>query len=214
MSTSKIPAPWGGAKPAGTPVIAITGTIAAGKSTLGKILTEKGWKVIDADEIVHRLYQQGAEGYRKLVDALGSSILNSSKDLDRGLLAAAMIRDPSVIATVNRLIHPIVRETWIAEVGESLRRSPHQPVAVVIPLLFEAGVEEPFDLRVMVGCRASVSRERLLARGLTPAAADFWIAQQWTAEAKAQASDRVLWNEGSLELLRDQAELLVNPGRG
>ena len=214
MSTSKIPAPWGGAKPAGTPVIAITGTIAAGKSTLGKILTEKGWKVIDADEIVHRLYRQGAEGYRKLVDALGSSILNSSKDLDRGLLAAAMIRDPSVTATVNRLIHPIVRETWIAEVGESLRRSPHQPVAVVIPLLFEAGVEEPFDLRVMVGCRASVSRERLLARGLTPAAADFWIAQQWTAEAKAQASDRVLWNEGSLELLRDQAELLVNPGRG
>lgn len=214
MSTDKIPAPWGAAKPAGTLVIAITGTIAAGKSTLGKILVDKGWKVIDADEIVHRLYQQGAEGYRKLVDALGSSILTSSKDLDRGLLAAAMIRDPSVIATVNRLIHPIVRETWIAEVGESLRRSPHQPVAVVIPLLFEAGVEEPFDLRVMVGCRASVSRERLLARGLTPAAADFWIAQQWTAEAKAQASDRVLWNEGSLELLRDQAELLVNPGRG
>jgi dephospho-CoA kinase len=214
MSPDKIPAPWGAAKPAGTPVIAITGTIAAGKSTLGKFLTEKGWKVIDADEIVHRLYRQGAEGYRKLVDALGTSILSSSQDLDRGLLAAAMIRDPSVTATVNRLIHPIVRETWIAEVGESLRRSPHQPVAVVIPLLFEAGVEEPFDLRVMVGCRASVSRERLLARGLTPAAADFWIAQQWTAEAKAQASDRVLWNEGSLELLRDQAELLVNPGRG
>lgn len=214
MSTDKIPAPWGAAKPAGTLVIAITGTIAAGKSTLGKILAEKGWKVIDADEIVHRLYRQGAEGYRKLVDALGTSILSSSKDLDRGLLAAAMIRDPSVTATVNRLIHPIVRETWIAEVGESLRRSPHQPVAVVIPLLFEAGVEEPFDLRVMVGCRASVSRERLIARGLTPAAADFWIAQQWTAEAKAQASDRVLWNEGSLELLRDQAELLVNPGRG
>ena len=214
MSIDKIPAPWGAAKPAGTPVIAVTGTIAAGKSTLGKILAEKGWKVIDADEIVHRLYRQGAEGHRKLVDALGTSILSSSKDLDRGLLAAAMIRDSSVTATVNRLIHPIVRETWIAEVGESLRRSPHQPVAVVIPLLFEAGVEEPFDLRVMVGCRASVSRERLLARGLTPAAADFWIAQQWTAEAKAQASDRVLWNEGSLELLRDQAELLVNPGRG
>ncbi len=214
MSPDKIPAPWGGAKPAGTPVIAITGTIAAGKSTLGKILAEKGWKVIDTDEIVHRLYRQGEEGYRKLVDALGSSILSSSKDLDRGLLAAAMIRDPSVTATVNRLIHPLVRETWIAEVGESLRRSPHQPVAVVIPLLFEAGVEEPFDLRVMVGCRASVSRQRLLARGLTPAAADFWIAQQWTAEAKAKASDRVLWNEGSLELLRDQAELLVNPGRG
>ena len=58
MSPDKIPAPWGAAKPAGTPVIAITGTIAAGKSTLGKILAEKGWKVIDADEIVHRLYRQ------------------------------------------------------------------------------------------------------------------------------------------------------------
>ena len=107
MSQDKIPAPWGAAKPAGTPVIAITGTIAAGKSTLGKILAEKGWMVIDADEIVHRLYRQGAEGYRKLVDALGTSILSSSKDLDRGLLAAAMIRDPSVTATVNP--HPSAR---------------------------------------------------------------------------------------------------------
>ena len=80
MSSDTIPAPWGAAKPAGTPVIAITGTIAAGKSTLGRILAEKGWKVIDADEIVHRLYRQGAEGYRKLVDALGlkiSSNINS-----------------------------------------------------------------------------------------------------------------------------------------
>ncbi len=214
MNSSTIPSPWGAAKPAGTPVVAITGTIAAGKSTLGRLLTEKGWRVIDADEIVHRLYRRGEEGYRKLVDALGEGILSSSKDLDRGLLAAAMIRDPSVTATVNRLIHPIVRETWIAEVGESLRRSPHQPVAVVIPLLYEAGVEEPFDLRVMVGCRASISRQRLIARGLTAAAADFWIAQQWTAEAKAKASDRVLWNEGSLELLRDQAEWLVKPRVG
>jgi len=50
MSSDKIPAPWGAAKPAGTQVIAITGTIAAGKSTLGNILAEKGWKVIDADK--------------------------------------------------------------------------------------------------------------------------------------------------------------------
>ena len=158
MSPDKIPAPWGGAKPVGTPVIAITGTIAAGKSTLGKILAEKGWKVIDADEIVHRLYRQGAEGYRKLVDALGNSILSSSKDLDRGLLAAAMIRDPSVYATVNRLIHPLVREIWKQEVQASLRLHPQRPVAVVIPLLFESGADDGFDLRVMVGCRASVSR--------------------------------------------------------
>jgi len=203
-----------GAKPGAVRVVAITGTIAAGKSTLGRMLEEMGWKVIDADEIVHRLYERGAEGYRKLVDALGVGVLSSSKDLDRGLLAAAMIRDPSVTATVNRLIHPLVREIWKHEVQASLRLHPQRPVAVVIPLLFETGAEEGFDLRVMVGCRTSVSRQRLRERGLTPEAADFWLGQQWTVEEKIQRCEKILWNEGSLELLRDQAKRLAGPARG
>ena len=214
MSTDKINPAGTGAKPGAARVVAITGTMAAGKSTLGRMLEEAGWRVIDADDIVRRLYERGAEGYRKLVDALGQGILTSSKDLDRGLLAAAMIREPSVYATVNRLIHPLVREIWKQEVQESLRLHPQRPVAVVIPLLFESGADEGFDLRVMVGCRASVSRRRLRERGLSPEAADFWLGRQWTVEEKIQKCEKILWNEGSLELLRDQAKRLAGPARG
>jgi len=206
MRRDKITPESDGAKLGRGRVVALTGTIAGGKSTFGRILEEKGWAVIDADAIVHRLYARGAEGYRKLVDALGESILSSSKDLDRGLLAATMIRDSSVYATVNHLIHPLVRKTWKSEVGESLCLHPRRCVAVIIPLLFEVGVEESFDGKVMIGCRAEISRRRLSERGLSPEAADFWIGKQWPAEKKAQACDQVLWNEGSLELLRDQAE--------
>jgi len=214
MSQIKINPETTGAKPGAGRVMAVTGTMAAGKSTLGRMLEEMGWKVLDADDIVHRLYERGAEGYRKLVDALGAGVLTSSKDLDRGLLAAAMIRDPSVYATVNRLIHPLVREIWKHEVQESLRLHPQRPVAVVIPLLFETGAEEGFDLRAMVGCRASVSRQRLRERGLTPEAADFWLGKQWTVEEKIRKCEKILWNEGSLELLRDQAKRLAGPARG
>jgi dephospho-CoA kinase len=84
-------------------------------------------------------------------------------------------------------------------------------VAVIIPLLFEVGVEESFDGKVMVGCRESVSRRRLIERGLTPEAVDFWMGKQWAVEKKAQACDQVLWNEGSLALLRDQVERLADP---
>jgi dephospho-CoA kinase len=181
----------------------------AGKSTVGKMLAERGWKVIEADEIVHRLYERGAEGYRLLVDALGEGILDSSKNLDRGLLAATMIRDSSTTATVNRLIHPLVRKTWKSEVSESLRLQPYRSVAVIIPLLFEAGVEESFDGKVAIGCRESVSRRRLAERGLSPEAIDFWMGKQWAIEKKAQACDQVLWNEGSLDLLRDQVDRLA-----
>ena len=187
-------------------VLAVTGTMAAGKSTVGKVLAEQGWEVIEADAIVHRLYERGSEGYGKLVDALGEAILDSSRDLDRGLLAATMMRDSSVYATVNHLIHPLVHQTWKSEVSKSLRLHPRRSVAVIIPLLFEVGVEESFDGKVMIGCRAEISRRRLSERGLSPEAADFWIGKQWPAEKKAQACDQVLWNEGSLELLRDQAE--------
>ena len=214
MSPNKINPEAAGAKPGAGRVVAITGTMAAGKSTLGRMLEEEGWKVIDADDIVHRLYQRGAEGYRKLVDALGECVLSSTKDLDRGLLAAAMIRDPSLYATVNLLIHPLVREIWKHEVQESLRLHPPRPVAVVIPLLFEAGADEGFGLRVVVGCRAAVSRRRLRERGLTPEAADFWLGKQWTVEEKIQKCEKILWNEGSLELLRDQAKRLAGPVRG
>jgi dephospho-CoA kinase len=167
--------------------------------------------VIEADAIVHRLYQRGSEGYGKLVDALGETILDSSKDLDRGLLAATMMRDSSVYATVNHLIHPLVHQTWKSEVSKSLRLHPRRSVAVIIPLLFEVGVEESFDGKVMVGCRESVSRRRLMERGLTPEAVDFWMGKQWAVEKKAQACDQVLWNEGSLALLRDQVERLADP---
>ena len=214
MSPDKINPEVAGAKLGAGRVVAVTGTIASGKSTLGRMLEEMGWKVIEADAIVHRLYERGADGYRKLVDALGQGILSSAKDLDRGLLAAAMIRDSSVYATVNRLIHPLVREIWKHEVEESLRLHPQRPVAVVIPLLFESGGEEGFNLRVLVGCRASVSRQRLRDRGLTPEAADFWLGKQWTVEEKIQKCEKILWNEGSLELLRDEAKRLAGPARG
>ena len=214
MRHDKITPEADGAKLGHGRVLALTGTMAAGKSTAGKVLMEKGWEVIEADEIVHRLYQRGSEGYGKLVDALGEAILDSSKDLDRGLLAASMIRDSSVYATVNHLIHPMVRATWKSEVGESLRLHPRRNVAVIIPLLFEVGVEESFDEKVLVGCRAAVSRQRLHERGLAPEAIDFWMGKQWAVEKKAQACDHVLWNEGSLALLRDQAKRLANPVRG
>ena len=196
----------GGAKLGHGRVFGMTGSMAAGKSTVGKMLEGKGWKVIEADEIVHRLYARGGEGYGKLVDALGETILDSSKNLDRGLLAATMMRDPSLTATVNHLIHPLVRKTWKSEVYESLRLQPHRSVVVIIPLLLEVGEEESFDGKVAIGCRESVSRHRLLERGLTPEAADFWMGKQWAIEKKAQACDQVLWNEGSLELLRDQVD--------
>jgi hypothetical protein len=53
-----------------------------------------------------------------------------------------------------------------------------------------------------------------MERGLTPEAADFWMGKQWAVEKKAQACDQVLWNEGSLALLRDQVERLADPEGG
>lgn len=209
MRRDNLTAEGGEAKLSHGRVLGVTGAMAAGKSTVGKMLEERGWQVVEADEIVHRLYRKGAEGYGKLVDALGETILDSSKNLDRGLLAASMMRDVSLTATVNHLIHPLVEQTWKSEVSESLRLQPHRAVAVIIPLLCEVGVEEPFDGKVAIGCREAVSRRRLAERGLTPEAADFWMGKQWAFAKKAQACDQVIWNEGSMELLRDQVDRLT-----
>lgn len=185
-------------------MLAITGHVACGKSTAAEMLESLGWEVIDADHIVHELYLPEHPGYKKIIDAFGTSILKRDRTIDRASLARIVFFDSLKLQQLNSLIHPLVRELIQERLVTSLNLHPHRRIVCVIPLLFEANHYNDFDNIVCVGASISVQKERLKARGLSSDEIEKRLLAQWPMEKKIEKSNYVVWNNGSLEHFKSQ----------
>ncbi|NJK90836.1 MAG: dephospho-CoA kinase [Blastochloris sp.] len=184
---------------------AITGGIACGKSTVGAGMERLGWQVIDTDVLARRLLEPEGAAYEKVVDSFGQSILNESGLIDRSLLGEIVFNDPAKRSLLNSILHPLIRAEWQSSHSLFIQ---HGPTLIVIPLLFETGIETWFQSVACVGCSLERQRERLAGRGLKNRQAEQRIAAQWPMEEKLKRSHLVLWNDGSMELLEQQIRLL------
>ncbi|MFH1066760.1 MAG: dephospho-CoA kinase [bacterium] len=186
----------------------LTGGVACGKSTVGGMLQQWGWRVIDTDAIAHRLYEPGMPAYQKIVDAFGPSVLKGDCTVDRASLGQLVFSDPEKRRLLNSLVHPLIRSAWQQEHNDHLLKHPEIPVFVIMPLLFENRLESWFDAVACVGCSRKEQRARLAARGLDAKQVDQRIEAQWPLEVKMEKSQVVLWNNGSFACLEDQAREL------
>ncbi|MDE1170718.1 MAG: dephospho-CoA kinase [Verrucomicrobium sp.] len=201
------------------PVYGLTGGIACGKSTAALLLRERGWTVVESDEIAHRLMAPGAENWRNIVDAFGREVLNPDQTINRGSLGDMVFREPRLREKLNSLTHPAIRKAWQQERERFLEtispantgKSPGAGsggFVVVIPLLFEVGLEKEFTRVICLGCSAGTQWKRMAQRGLNPLQIEQRLQSQLPLEEKAKRSDRVLWNEGSRSSLKAQIALL------
>lgn len=184
---------------------ALTGGLACGKSTVSKLLKIRGWQVIDTDEISHDLLEPDTDAYKKVIDSFGSSILKELRRIDRSLLGNIVFKDPEKRSLLNSILHPLIRAEWQRRHSVLVQRG---PTLVVIPLLFETGMNEWFDAVACVGSFKNVQEKRLSERGLTQIQIDLRIAAQMNLENKMKQSDVVIWNNGSEALLNKQVMLL------
>jgi dephospho-CoA kinase len=187
-------------------VIGLTGGIGTGKSSVSRLLREKGVTVIDADEATRAVQSRGSEGLRRLVDEFGTSILTSDGDLDRGRLAAVAFADPQARRRLNAIVHPLVRE-WMADrqMAAEARGEPH--VVLDIPLLFESRGAAGFDDVILVYAPEEVALRRLVEqRGMSEEQARARIAAQMPIEEKRELAQHVIDNTGTLQQLRAQTE--------
>ncbi len=198
------------------PVLGLTGGIACGKSTAAELLRARGWTVVDSDAIAHRLMLPGGETWQKIVDAFGPTVLHSDQTINRGVLGNLVFQDPRLREKLNSLTHPAIRKAWQKERESFLNKppadapgSPPEGMVVVIPLLFEAGLESEFADVACVACSPERQRERLRQRGLDEGQTASRLASQWPLEEKAKRSRWHLWNEGSLASLESQIERLA-----
>ncbi len=194
--------------------VGLTGGLASGKSTVAELLRGRGVPVLDADAVVHDLYEAGGEGVALVADLFGDGLLKPDRSVDRAALAARVLGDAEALERLNRAIHPVVRD----EIGRWLE-SVDQPIAVVeAALLVETGSWETYDLLVVVWCRRDQQLERALARGVTELRARALLGAQAAIDKKTALADVVVDNSGAPEQLeaevgRAWAEVVERCGR-
>jgi len=181
--------------------VALTGNIAAGKSSVARLFAEWGATVIDADAIVHELQQPGTPVFAAIRNRFGPGILRSDGRLDRPALRRRVLEDPAARADLEAIIHPAVARRRAHLIAEAAGRG--DPVVVSdIPLLFEVADPGAFDRVVLVDAPEAVRRDRLVRiRGLDPDEADQLIAAQLPSAGKRARSHFVIENSGSPEAL-------------
>jgi dephospho-CoA kinase len=192
-----------------TSVWGLTGGIACGKSTVAHLLEAKGWQVVDSDAIAHQLMQPGGTNYQKLVDTFGSSILNEDQTVNRRYLGQLVFGQPALRHQLNELTHPAIRHAWRSKVADFSSHSPQTPIAVMIPLLFEVGLQTEFFSVMCIGCSPRTQVKRLQSRSLSEEEAKIRVASQWPIEKKMQSSHYTIWTEGSLTVVELQVQRLV-----
>jgi dephospho-CoA kinase len=189
-------------------VFGLTGGIGMGKSTAAQFLRERSAPVVDTDELARRLVEPGLPALSEIQTVFGNKVVASNGQLRRDELAQIIFTDPAARQKLEAILHPRIRERWLAQI-ETWRGENHALAVVVIPLLFETRAESHFDKTVCVACSAPAQRKRLLERGWTPEQIQQRLAAQWPVGQKIARADFVVWTDGSLESHAEQIERIL-----
>ena len=185
-------------------VVAITGGIGAGKSTVAQYFSELGAVVVDADHLARIAIERGSEGFDEVVATFGQEII-SNGDIDRKALAAIIFNNPELKRKLESIIHPRVQQLFAQAVAQS---DPSVPLIYEIPLLVETNAAEKFDYVITVEADEELRISRLLARGMFISDIKARLANQAPSSARTEIADVVITNDGDDDQLLRQVENL------
>ena len=184
--------------------IGLTGGIASGKSSVGRLLAARGLPLLDADVYAREALTPGSPGAGAVLERYGAGVRAAGGEIDRAALGQIVFGDGAERRWLEQLLHPVVRACFAAKLQELAA----EPVVVlVVPLLFEAGLESLCSEVWLVDCDETQQLQRLMARdGLGEADARARIAAQWPLTRKRQLADVVLNNRGEPAQLAAEVE--------
>jgi dephospho-CoA kinase len=187
-------------------LVGLTGGIGAGKSTVARMLGERGAVVLDADEFARRAVDPGTPGFERVLEAFGHRMLDARGELDRAALAAVVFSDPEARARLEAIVHPEVGRL-LHEALEPYRET-DRVVVYVVPLLVENHLESMFDTVVVVAAPAEVRLRRLADRGMPEEDARARMAAQLSDAERESVADVVVPNDGGPEDLERRVDEL------
>ena len=190
-------------------IIGLTGGIASGKSTVVEMIKEAGYKVIDADQLVHDMQAKGGRLYSALLDWLGEEILLPNGELNRPKLGHLIFSNEEMRHRSAEIQGTIIREE-LATQRDCLAKK-EDVFFMDIPLLIENGYQDWFDQIWLVAVLHEVQCQRLMKRNhLSSKEASMRIASQMSLEEKKPYASLVLDNNASLDDLKEKVKSAIN----
>jgi dephospho-CoA kinase len=181
------------------PLIALTGGIASGKSTIARRLAERGAVVVDADAIVREVQSAGSPVLERIAAEFGAGLIHADGSLDRAALGAIVFSDNAARERLNAIVHPAVRRASSERFERAFAEDAAAVVVYDVPLLVEARVDDPWELIVVAHAPAAVRERRLVElRGASEQDARARIAAQVSDEERLAVADVVIDTSGSL----------------
>jgi dephospho-CoA kinase len=186
--------------------VGLTGGIASGKSSVGRTLAGLGCLVIDADDVVARLYRPGEAGHEALLQEYGDAILRPSGEIDRQKLADIAFASAAATKRLNSLIHPLVIAQEEDIISAEAARFPDRDRIVVVEatLLLEAGRKKGYDKIVVVDSDPEVQINRAVARGSSRDDARRRLTRQMERQERLRNADYVIHNDGDIRALENE----------
>lgn len=191
------------------PLIALTGGIASGKSTIARRLAEHGAVIVDADQIVRDVQAPGSPVLERIAETFGNDVVAADGALDRAALGAKVFGDPQLLSRLNAIVHPAVRAESQRRFDEAFAADPDAVVVYDVPLLVEARVDDPWDVIVVADAPAETRVHRMVQlRGMAEDEALRRIAVQVSDAERRAIADVVIDTSGSLADTEAQTDAL------
>jgi dephospho-CoA kinase len=190
-------------------LVGLTGGIASGKSTVAKILERLGAAVINADDLSREVVEPGKVAWKEIIDAFGTGILQPDQTLDRQKLRTVIFSDRDGRKKLEAIIHPRVRALAEERIREHTVAG-YSIIVYEVPLLFEGKLHEWLRPVILVACDLDTQRRRLQERDhLTRTEAQKHIDAQMSLAEKRRLADYVIENNGSLEEVEQQVQVVL-----
>lgn len=182
-------------------VVGLTGNIATGKSVARKMMEHLGAYGIDADTLSHRTMMKGAPGYQAVIDTFGKWVLGADGQIDRQKLGKLVFPNPEALASLEAIIHPLVRQAV-----DILVRRAKPPIIVLEAIkLMEGDLHRYCDEIWVTDASQQTQLDRLMQRrDMEQDVAQERISAQGAQSEKLSAADIVINNDGSFESTWEQ----------
>jgi dephospho-CoA kinase len=185
--------------------VGLTGGIASGKSTVGRMFADLGCRLIDSDLITRELFAAGGAVNEAVTAQFGPRVLAPDGSINRSVLAEIVFNNDELRAKLNHIVHPAIKRRQQEFLAAVNAEDPHAIGIVEAALIIETGNHVHYDRIVVVTCSPEVQRRRLRERSsLTDEQIEARIASQMPIEEKIRKADYVIDNSGDLVWTREQ----------
>jgi len=185
-------------------IIGITGGSGVGKSTVSEKFQKRGFLIVDADKIAHRVMDKGTDCLNEVISFFGREYLNSDGTLDRKKLGSLVFSNKELLERLNEITHKYI----IKEIEFMVSNTPNAVIDAAV--LFESGLEKMCSKTIFVSCPSDIRLERIMARdNIGREYAENRIKAQQSDEYYREKCDFEIVNDGDNDIEAEVEEILT-----